>query len=320
MAAPFAPSEVQVAGVGTGGLPYTFLSTDMPLRRNAVAVRAKLADEAQPRRLVMVIGTSFSPGKYQVVKGPYVSGNNSAWQTLIFNKPLTPATNYRIRVFTENAVKVYPTNTNPNPYPYQRSSGVDGSVWANRPPVPEIVSPAYAIQHDVDLPLTIDWTFTDPDDGDAQTAYIIQYRLAAYGSADPGATTTITAISTATQRVIAANTFSPFVWYEWRIRLCDGVTWGDFTDWRPFFTTGDIYTPLPLTPIGNSSIDTSDVNTFTWKFRSELSAVQSDASLRYRPWVRPYGPPWWAVGHHNLWSSHQGPFCQACSMNGRSRP
>jgi hypothetical protein len=50
-----------------------------------------------------------------------------------------------------------------------------------------------------------------------------------------------------------------------------------------FYTLGDIFTPLPLSPIGGSSVDSGDDVTFTWRFRSEtVGQIQSDANLRYR--------------------------------------
>lgn len=289
MTAPLPPSNVQVAGVGAGGLPFTNLTEEIAIRRNQLSLRVKLTNEPQRRRVVVQIGTSLSPGKFQTIYGKWVNGNVAAYQNIIINKPLKTSTKYRISVFVENpiATKVKPTTKNPKPYPRERSASTTGSIWTNRAPTAAVVLPPQNFQFDQDLPLTIDWTFTDPDSGDKQTGYQIRYRVAAYGDAAAGPTTKIS-VSTpggnpATSHVIAGGTFTPFTYYEYQVLVCDGVTWSPATDWRVFYAFGDILTPLPLAPIGNSSADVAEDVTFTWKFRSENPGrEQGDANLRYR--------------------------------------
>lgn len=289
MVAPLPPSSAQIMGVGTGGLPWSSVQLGRAIRSNRVSIRARLSNETQTRRLVLWIGKSFSPGQYKAIYGPWVSGNDSSYKVLLKSSPRTPATEYKVKIFTENRVKtkVKPTTKNPKPYPWERSSSIDGSFWTNRAPTAAVVLPPQNFQFDQDLPLTIDWTFADEDAGDKQTGYQIQYRVAAYGDAAAGPITKITAQtpgnSPVTQHVIAGSTFSPFTYYEYRVMVCDGVTWSQTTDWRVFYTLGDIFTPLPLSPIGNSSIDVGEDVTFTWKFRSEFVGVtQDNANLRYR--------------------------------------
>jgi hypothetical protein len=283
--APQSPSSVQVRGVGSGGLPFANLNEETAIRRNNLGLRVKLSNETQRRRVVVQIGTSLAPGKFQTIRGPWVNGNVSAYQNIIINKPLKAATKYRIAVFVENplATQVKPTTKNPNPYPRQRSSSYTGSIWTNRAPTAVVVSPPQNFQFDSDLPLTIDWTFTDPDAGDTQTGYQIQYRVAAYGDAAAGPTTKITLNSTATFRVIAGGTFTPFTYYEYRVMVCDGVVWSPTTDWRIFYTLGDLLTPKLVSPIGNPSLDSGEDVRFTWLYRTESATDdQQAANLRYR--------------------------------------
>lgn len=286
MVVPQAPLAVQVAGGGSGALGYTNLSFGMAIRSNRINVRAKLANETQSRRLVLWIGRSFSPGQYKAVYGKWQSGNNPNWQSLLATVPLTLSTEYKIAVFTENRVKtkVKPTTKNPKPYPWERSSAISGTVWSNRAPAAEVTSPPQNFQFDASDPLVINWKFTDPDDGDTQTGYQIEHRVAAYGDASPGPTTNIVAGPTSTaSHTIPGGTFDPFTYYEYRVAVSDGVVWSPWTDWRVFYTLGGILTPLPLSPIGNSSKDAGLDVEFTWKFRSEvIGRTQDDANLRYR--------------------------------------
>lgn len=289
MTAPQPPTSVRVAGAGNGGLPFTNLSSEVAIRRNHLSLQVKLANETQRRRVVVWIGTSLSPGKFQTIYGPWVNGNVPTYQLIIRAKQLKPATKYKIAVFVENpiATKVKPTTKNPKPYPRERSAAVGGAIWTNRTPTATVTLPPQNFQFDTDDPLTIDWDFTDADAGDKQTGYRIQYRIAPYGDAAAGPTTQIAVAtpgtSPATIHVIPGGTFAPFTYYEYRVLVSDGVIWSEASDWRVFYTLGDIFTPLPLSPISNSSINSGDDTTFTWKFRSESVGVRQDnANLRYR--------------------------------------
>jgi hypothetical protein len=289
MVAPQPPAAVQVAGGGPGALPFTNLTTEVAVRSTRLGVRAKLGNETQTRRLVLWIGRSFAPGKYKAVYGKWITGTNNSWQTLLASTTLPQETEYKIAVFVENRVrtKVKPTTKNPKPYPWERSSGISGSVWMNRAPAATVTLPPQNFQFDSDDPLTIDWTFTDPDAGDKQTGYQIRYRVAAYGDAAPGPVTSITVAtpqaSPATVHVIPGGTFTGFTYYEYQVLVCDGVAWSPATDWRVFYPLSDVFTPLPLSPIGNSSINDSGDVRLSWKFRSEIvGANQTDANIRYR--------------------------------------
>lgn len=132
-------------------------------------------------------------------------------------------------------------------------SNANFTIYHNEPPTaPPLVYPINGFQFNRTQSQNFDWQFADPDAGDSQTRYEIEYRLT--GAAAWTAVGIIN--STATAHVFAANFFAAGT-YEWRVRTYDsrGVV-------SPWSATGtfEAVTPPPgptiTDPITGSTIST----------------------------------------------------------------
>lgn len=120
------------------------------------------------------------------------------------------------------------------------------------------------------------WTFNDPDAGDSQSAYELQYRL----EGDSTWTTTGQVSSPTSQHEFAALDFAAGD-YEWQVRTWDaGGTEGPWSS-SAFFTAATAPTPPSITDPANGSTVETDPHDVTWSTPNQdayqLRRVADDA-------------------------------------------
>lgn len=147
------------------------------------------------------------------------------------------------------------------------------------PNAPTLTAPVGGASFDRTAAKTFTWTISDPDVGDTQSAYDLQYRLVGGSS-----WTTVSATTSTASRTFAGYTF-PAGNYEWQVRTYDSH--GEVGPWSSsgLFTAS---TPPPnaptLTapPVG-AIIDRTSTQRFSWAFSdSVVGESQSQFDLQYR--------------------------------------
>lgn len=146
-----------------------------------------------------------------------------------------------------------------------RASTISASVpWSaftvavaplNRAPnAPSVVAPVDSVVLDRAITQRFDWDFSDPDGGDTQSKYDLDYRLVGAGS-----WTTVTGITPNTYHDFAGSTFAAGN-YEWRVRTYDALGLLGPYSTTEFFTAANApATPTITDPINNQTIP---VNTY----------------------------------------------------------
>ena len=132
------------------------------------------------------------------------------------------------------------------------------------PNAPTLNSPIGAVTIDYALLQRFSWTFSDPDVGDSQSKYDLQYRVVGAGS-----WTTITETTPNNFYDMPAATLSTNN-YEWQVRTYDalGVV-GPFTS-SSFFSAATAPSTLSITvPTSGGTVSAS--STFTWSTPSQTS-------------------------------------------------
>jgi len=119
------------------------------------------------------------------------------------------------------------------------------------PNAPTLTAPPNSSTFDRAATYRFDWTFSDPDAGDSQSAYDLRYRIGA------GAWTTLSGTTPNSYRDIAGGTFAASA-YEWQVRTYDaqGVVGPYSASW--FFTAADATgVPTITAPTNGSTVNTS---------------------------------------------------------------
>lgn len=141
------------------------------------------------------------------------------------------------------------------------ASGQNGSVTItyNQPPnAPALTTPTSGNYVDPSLPLTLGWTFSDPDTGDAQTAASVQYRVLGAGSwTDLQLISTPSTVQTAT---IPAGMLTAGNTYEWRVATSDGTATGPYSTSAQFTAANPPAAPTITAPISQLSANPAAVN------------------------------------------------------------
>lgn len=134
------------------------------------------------------------------------------------------------------------------------------------PNAPTLVTPISATVIDKDVSNVFDWTFSDPDAGDSQSAYELQYRLVGAGSW----TSTGQVTTTTTQRTITGGTLTAGN-YEWQVRTWDALgAVGPFSSSAFFTAAATPATPTITSPTAGSTIASAS-DTVDWSAPSQTS-------------------------------------------------
>ena len=111
---------------------------------------------------------------------------------------------------------------------------------------------------------TFGWTFNDPNAGDTQSKFDLQYRIGA------AAWTTVTSVSTTSSNTFAAGTFTAAN-YEWQVRTYDALGLQGPWSASAFFTAGTIpATPVITAPAAGGTIP-GGTGTITWTAPNQAS-------------------------------------------------
>lgn len=236
-------------------------------------------DSYQPVRLVVY----YSSNNFQTQKGPIA---NHDWDAQKKGKGVRDSvtltglkvnTLYKARLYSQSKVASGPGPLSPN------YNGV--SFWTNRAPVVAQVSPSQNQEIQENQDFLFDWSFTDPDSGDNQINYWIEYK--------PVTSPTWIAVTRADQkdgknsfRLMHAKDLVANNQYVWRVKAADehGL-WSDFSIEQSFYIRGLFTPPRLLDPvggIGRGVVVTSPVR-FTWKFMDPTPTDrQYQADIRWR--------------------------------------
>lgn len=134
----------------------------------------------------------------------------------------------------------------------------------NPPNVPSIVAPITGAVLDYTAVQTFSWVFSDPDVGDSQSAFDVQYRIVGSGT-----WTTVSSTTPNNYFQAPANTFVAGN-YEWQVRTYDSV--GVVGPWTPsnFFTAATTPSSLAITSPANGSTVSASI-TLNWSTPSQTS-------------------------------------------------
>lgn len=134
-----------------------------------------------------------------------------------------------------------------------------GLVPANEAPyAPTLVSPVGSVVIDRAVGQRFDWDFADPNVGDSQSKFDLDYRLVGAGS-----WTTVTTITPTTHHDFAPGFFAAGN-YEWRVRTYDalGVV-GPYSS-TAFFTAANTPAPPTITFPANGATISQSFENFQW--------------------------------------------------------
>jgi hypothetical protein len=200
-------------------------------------------DANQPVRLVVY----YSGNNWKTQHGP-VSGTFDAQKRsgagvrdAVVLTGLAKNTLYRARLYSQ-------AKDSAPPYPLSLKYN-SVSFWTNRVPTPVLVTPTQNQEIAEDQAFIFDWQFVDPDQGDTQKSYQVQYRAAStttWTTLNPASTTA----AALTYRNMAAGSLPANAHYLWRIKVADNHgSWSEWSLERSFFIRG-LFTP-PLRGAGD---------------------------------------------------------------------
>lgn len=226
------------------------------------------------RQVATGTGTSYT-NHYQIILEKSVNGTVTTLGTYTTSAP----SSLRVRA-VENNIKVYvsgnatvridvndATHQNAAKHGIGRgASDLDGQALDNvtidtlnsPPTAPISLTPASAAVLDRNTTQRFSWTPTDPDSGDTQSKYDLQYRVVGAST-----WTVVTGTKTASNHDFAAGTFAAGD-YEWQVRTYDsGGLVGPYSA-SAFFTAANPPTgPTFTSPINGSTVSTSEA-TVSW--------------------------------------------------------
>lgn len=269
--------------IGVPGDPHTAESDVSTRSTGTVRITAALSDqniEDTVRMLVRLSSLENFATSVDIYSGWY--GNqldvgdspNLTVDAIVDLNGLSQDVHYYARLFSQDNRGLYSENFN----------SVD--FWTNRgPQTPETISPAENANLLRTAPNGFSWSFIDDDTGDAQSGFQLQYRQAPTVTTGASAWITVDGSSTiATSWTAPPSTFKGNTFYEWQVRNKDlQGRWSDWSFESSFFVIGVTVPPIPLSPVQEVAVDTSDTVTFAWRFQSTNAGdTQSRADIRYR--------------------------------------
>jgi len=261
---PVVPSAIEVNGVAE--------TPGMATKTTVIKLTALVSAAALQRvRIVVQLSTEGNAGfaTYRSAWATPREGQSArvgvAFGTLVTN------THYTVKVWSETDL-----------YTSTAYAAVD--FYTNRNPnIPELVTPLENSQFPSGVPVTLTWKFSDPDDEDQASAFVL-YRVAGTAVSDPGpwqwsGSRTAESVTIPYDRLSANQT------YEWKVQTSDSSgLWSGYSLVRSFYVSGATVPPLALSPAGGEARDVGQPITFTWQFRSINGGdVQVRADLQYRP-------------------------------------
>jgi hypothetical protein len=189
--------------------------------------------------------------------------NFASGQWLHFG-PFTPTNGFRLyRGGSGAGHSSYADDTYPSPeatfgthdsYTWRLSVRLVYELLNLAPNAPTLLSPIDSATVQVSQAQTFQWTFSDDDAGDAQSAFQLRYR-----KTGDAAWTTIPAVTSPnSQTVISGSTFEDGESYEWQVMTADRANaWGPWSSSGYFsgVLTGDL--PIISDPADQATITTS---------------------------------------------------------------
>jgi len=158
--------------------------------------------------------------------------------------------------------------------------------WTNRGPTAStLISPAENANMPSLSPIGFSWTFEDPDDGDAQSGFQLQYRTAATVSQASGPWVLVDGSSSAVVNWTAPpGTFKGSTYYEWMVRTKDlQGRWSDWSFANSFYSMGTTSPPQLLLPVRDVAVDVTKTVTMAWRFIDyDAGDTQKRADVRWR--------------------------------------
>jgi len=131
------------------------------------------------------------------------------------------------------------------------------------PNAPTLTAPVGNVTIDRNVLQRFSWTFSDPDAGQTQSKYDLQYRLVGAGT-----WTTVTGTTVNNFHDFAAATFAAGA-YEWQVRTYDNLGLVGLYSASGFFTAGNLPAgPTITAPVNNSTIATAST-TLTWSYPTQ---------------------------------------------------
>lgn len=262
---PTPPSGIAINGDTSGTEIITHVTT------GDVTVTATLNDPnaSDQVRMLVRVSTHRAFSSFRDYFSPYVATAHVATMAL---HGLSQNTHYYVRAYAQDQAGKFSTNF------------TSANFYTNRQPdLPSLSTPAENANIPIALAISFTWTFTDPDTGDAQTAFRLQYRSAATAEQPVGPWTLISGTTVTHGYLMAAGTLREGQTYEWRVKVKDLALWSEWSFVHSFFMVGGTTPPLPRHPSKGEAVDATLASLFTWKFvDGELGDVQTRADLRYR--------------------------------------
>jgi hypothetical protein len=186
---------------------------------------------------------------------------------------------------------------------------------------------------------TFSWNFNDPDAGDLQSGFDLQYWTAQTATQAQGPVILLTKQGVAdnmnpvkgppakstNQWVFDPGTFKGNTFYQWQVRTYDlGHARSDWSAVSGFFAQAESTPPILVSPVKDVAQDVSGNVTFTWQFRDPdrvpkpgspgqtIPDYQTKADLQYRAvgtaqWVLVPGTATTPGGAHS-WAIPEGSF------------
>jgi hypothetical protein len=235
-------------------------------------------DAGQPVRLVVYYSSNNWKTQHGINGGSFVPQKSGRGvRDAVTITGLAKNTLYKARLFSQakDSAPPYPLSIHYNSV----------SFWTNRIPVAELVSPAQNQEIADNQAFIFDWKFVDPDSGDKQKSFQIQYRPVS-SSTWIAINPTTTANAAISYRNMAAGSLPANAHYVWRVKVQDNHgSWGGWSLEQSFFIRGLTTPPLLLDPVGGigRGVVVTDPITFTWKFRDpEPKDRQYQADIRWR--------------------------------------
>jgi len=238
----------------------------------AVTVKAKLTD-ANPEdliRMLVRLTTEKNFSTYIDLYSEYVGNDQVAWYNIT---GLAQDTLYYARLYAQDSRGLYSEEFN------------SINFWTNRgPTMSTLVSPVENANLSALSPIGFSWTFADPDAGDAQSGWEVQYRSAATLAQGTGAWVSVSGQAAATSWTAPPGTFKGSTYYDWMVRTRDlEGRWSPFSFSNSFYAIGATSPPTPIAPVGDIAVDVTDTVTLYWRFIDyDPGDTQRRADVRYR--------------------------------------